>query len=227
VLLRLARNFVTFAYAIIKIVKNISILLTNSGKRYNTEWIFRNINYTFQKGNNYVILGPNGSGKSTLLQLLAGNSILSEGKVEYSINDQKVSEEDIFRHISYAAPYLDLPEEFTLNEMIEFHGKFKKYLIPPVEVLEKTGLASSANKFIKYFSSGMKQRVKLSLAIMSDTPILFLDEPASNLDKQGIDWYQKLVAEFAKEKLIVVCSNHQTFEYEFCKEQLHIEEFKP
>jgi len=126
-----------------------------------------------------------------------------------------------------AAPYLELIEEFTLTEVIDFHFKFKRYKpgIDKNEVISLLGMENNKNKLIRYFSSGMKQRLKLALAFCSDTPMLMLDEPTSNLDTQGVDWYLNLVEQFAQNRLTIVCSN-QEHEYGFCKEQLNISDFK-
>lgn len=213
------------------------IKLTNIGKRYNYEWIFRNVNYEFTSDNNYVILGANGSGKSTLLQVIAGNLIASEGALEYrsqkledssGIQDLIIPEDEIFKHLSFASPYLELFDEFTLIESIEFQAQFKPFFkgLTTKQIIELIQLEKSQDKQLKYYSSGMKQRARLALAILCDTPLLFLDEPASNLDKKSIDWYQNIVAQYSNNRLIIVCSNEQEYEYPFCNKHIHIEEYK-
>ena len=203
------------------------IILDNLGRRFNKEWIFRNIAYTFSQGQQYAILGPNGSGKSTLLNVLLGNLSPSEGKITYQTEGKEILPEHIFRHISLAAPYLDLIEEFTLQETIDFHFNFKDYQkgFDAAAVLDLLALNKAEDKPLKYFSSGMKQRTKLALAFCTDTPILVLDEPTSNLDAQGTDWYLNLIENFAKNRLLLVGSN-QSYEYNFCKHQLNILDYK-
>ncbi|MDB5017670.1 MAG: transporter ATP-binding protein [Mucilaginibacter sp.] len=203
------------------------ILLENIGRRFNRDWIFRGVDHTFQSGKIYAILGPNGSGKSTLLQVLNGSLGPSTGKISYFYKDTPVEIEQVYKHLSLAAPYLELVEEFTLSEMIEFHFKFKRYKngMDKNEVMELLALQNNKNKLIRYFSSGMKQRLKLALAFCSDTPMLMLDEPTSNLDTQGVDWYLSLVQKFAVDRLTIICSN-QEHEYSFCDEQLSISDYK-
>ncbi|WP_113654865.1 ABC transporter ATP-binding protein, partial [Pedobacter namyangjuensis] len=200
--------------------------LENLGRRFNKEWIFKGINYTFSSENKYAILGPNGSGKSTLLNVLLGNLTSSEGKISY-LSPKEIPADQIFNYVSLAAPYLDLVEEFTLQETIEFHFQFKKYQqgLNASGVLDLLALSKAEDKPLKYFSSGMKQRTKLVLAFCSDTPILVLDEPTSNLDAQGTDWYLQLVEKFAKNRLVLVGSN-QPYEYEFCNDRLNILDYK-
>jgi ABC-type multidrug transport system ATPase subunit len=203
------------------------IKLENIGRRFNREWIFRNINYTFTQGSSYAILGANGSGKSTLLSVIAGSLTPTEGELFYKAEDRKIDVEDVFEKLALAAPYLELIEEFTLSEVIDFHFRFKSYKegLDPSAVMDLLGLAKSKNKAVKFFSSGMKQRAKLILAFCSDTPILLLDEPTSNLDQKGVEWYYELIQQFAKNRLVVVCSN-QEHEYHFCQHQLFVSDYK-
>lgn len=203
-----------------------NITLNNVGRRFNKEWIFKNLNYTFVKNEKYAVLGPNGSGKSTLLNVLLGNLAPSEGQLNYK-NQHPIEVQKIYQYISFAAPYLDLIEEFTLTETINFHFKFKPYAegFNAASVLSLLGLQKSEDKALKYFSSGMKQRTKLALACCAATPILILDEPTSNLDNQGVDWYLKLIEKFGPHKMIIVGSN-QEHEYSFCQKQLQISDYK-
>lgn len=203
------------------------IILEQIGRRFNREWIFRNINYEFESGSSYAVLGTNGAGKSTLLQVISGSLSSSEGKISYLHGDININQEKIFIQQSMVAPYLELIEEFTLTELIDFHFRFKKYRqgLNRQGVIELLGLKNAEFKAIKYFSSGMKQRVKLALAFCSDTAMLLLDEPASNLDQQGLDWYLSLASTFSSDRLLIICSNQEQ-EYSFCSHNLNIADYK-
>ncbi|HEX8376910.1 MAG TPA: ATP-binding cassette domain-containing protein [Pedobacter sp.] len=203
------------------------ILLKNIGRRFNRDWIFRNVSYSFKKDSSYAILGRNGSGKSTLLQIIAGSLSQSEGSIEITVGGRSLDSEGLYQSLTIATPYLELIEEFTLAEMIDFHFGFKNYIpgLDKEKLFELLDLKASKNKAIKYFSSGMKQRTKLALAICSDTDMLLLDEPASNLDAQAITWYQDLIKDYAKDRLVIVCSN-QEHEYYFCQHQLQMADYK-
>ncbi|MFD2161604.1 ATP-binding cassette domain-containing protein [Paradesertivirga mongoliensis] len=203
------------------------ISLKNIGRRFNRDWIFRGINYNFEQGKSYAILGRNGSGKSTLLQLISGSLSPSEGRITAKAKGKLVDDEDLFASLTIAAPYLELIEEFTLSEMIDFHFRFKSYQAgtDKSNLIDLLELNSSKNKALKYFSSGMKQRTKLGLAICTDTPVLLLDEPTSNLDTQAISWYQKLISDFGRNRLVVVCSN-QEHEYQFCENHIQLSDYK-
>lgn len=203
------------------------IVLENLGRRFNRDWIFKNINYAFSSPQTYAILGINGSGKSTLLQILNGSLSASAGHIYFFYQQKVVEIEQVYQHISLAAPYLELIEEFSLIEMIDFHFQFKTYQsgIDRHKIIELLQMESSKNKLLRYFSSGMKQRVKLALAFCADTPLLMLDEPTSNLDTQGINWYQQLIEEFAANRLTIICSN-QEHEYSFCQNRLNMLDYK-
>lgn len=203
------------------------ISLTDAGKRFNRDWIFRHFNYTFEEGQSYAITGPNGSGKSTLLQVLSGSMMLSEGNIQYSMLNAQYSIENIYQQVSLGAPYLEVVEEMTLKEFLDFHHGFKPFLngVTTDKIISILGLEKAVNKQIRYYSSGMKQRVKLAQCIFSDTQIVLLDEPCTNLDAAGIELYNELINEYCKNRLVVVSSNDEV-EYRFCKEKIIISDYK-
>lgn len=202
------------------------IKLTGTGKRYNREWIFRHFDYEFISGKTYAVTGPNGSGKSTLLQVIAGSLSHNEGTVEMSSGKQVIADEDRHRHLSLSAPYLELVEEMTAREFLSFHRVFKPFSKPDEEILSIVELSKAADKQIRYYSSGMKQRLKLAQALFSRTPILLLDEPTTNLDEPGVALYRRLIGEHLQNKLVIISSNDSQ-EYEFCGEVINITDYKP
>lgn len=204
------------------------ISLEHISKRFQRHWIFKDINYSFTGPGAYALLGPNGSGKSTLLRVVAGMQSASIGKVSYSTaNGIPLDAANIFPNISFTAPGQEIVEELTLHEFLEFHFSFKKPLqgLDIKSVIAITGLQSIENKPIGDYSSGMKQRVKLAQAIFSDTPVLLLDEPCSNLDQQGVEQYRSWIDEYSKDRLVIVASN-DVREYFFCKDHIVIEDYK-
>jgi ABC-type multidrug transport system ATPase subunit len=205
-----------------------NIYLDGIGKKFNTEWIFRNISLELASGETCAILGRNGSGKSTLLQIIAGSIHPSAGKLTYESGNSIIPDTQIFRHLALVAPYLEIIEDFTLDEMLKFHFAFKS-LLPGMNISrikEILDLKTRKHKTIKQFSSGMKQRVKLALAFFSDVPLLLLDEPVMNLDKPGTEWYLQLIKEYSNNRTLIICSNQHTQESGFASRILQIEEFK-
>jgi len=201
------------------------ITLSNTGKRYNREWIFRHIDYSFLGGKKYAITGANGSGKSTLLQVIAGALTHNEGTVAMTLGNITVVEENVFRNIAIAAPYLELIEEMTANEFLAFHHQFKPLSATKEEILFTLNLQKAAGKQIRYYSSGMKQRLKLAQAFYCTSPVLLLDEPTTNLDADGIALYQQLIARCTQNKLVIISSNDLQ-EYAFCEEVIEIAQYK-
>jgi ABC-type multidrug transport system ATPase subunit len=204
-----------------------TITVQDLSKRFNREWIFRHLDYQFISGNTYAITGPNGSGKSTLLQVLWGQIPQSSGTIHYKKGASEISADAIFRHISIATPYMDLVEEFSLAEMLNFHFKLKKLRpgyttedLPEIMYLE-----DAREKQLTNFSSGMKQRLKLAMAFYTDADIYFLDEPGTNLDRRAFDWYLTELSKLPSEALVFIASNNPQ-EYPPEANSLAITDFK-
>ncbi|HMR42513.1 MAG TPA: ABC transporter ATP-binding protein [Saprospiraceae bacterium] len=204
-----------------------NIALENVGKKYRYEWIFKGLSFQFQASGKYAILGPNGSGKSTFLKILSGHLSPSSGKIIFTKRNKSLDINAVYKEISYAAPYIELIEEFTLLEILRFQQKFKPYhpTATPDFIIELLGFEKSRHKEIRFFSSGMKQRLKLALALCADVPVILLDEPTTNLDREGIGWYKNMVNRFGGERLIVVVSNVEE-DFEFCTEKISITDWK-
>ena len=203
------------------------ISLTNLGKRFNREWIFRKLDFQFGTGVRYAITGPNGSGKSTLLQIISGSATHQEGDIAYYDTGRRLAPEKIFREMSFAAPYIDVIEEMTLTEFFSFHQHMKGWLpgLDTSRIISLSGLENAAHKQIRYYSSGMKQRVKLAQGIFSDVPIVLLDEPLTNLDEEDVALYYDLVEKYCQNRLLIISSNDKK-EYSFCSEIINISDFK-
>ena len=207
----------------------VSIHINNLGKKFVNEWIFKDVTLTIPPSEKLVIIGANGSGKSTLLQSIASFLIPTKGEVVWKEENQTIEDDTIYKYLSMASPYMELIEDFTLTETIEHQAKFKPFVnnISTAEVIKLMQLDHASEKYLKNYSSGMRQRVKLGLAILADCPVLLLDEPCSNLDTNAIAWYQNMIAEFAKNKTVVVCSNAVKEEYLYCTNKIEIENYNP
>ena len=204
------------------------ILVHGLGKKFQKHWVFRDFNYHFKNGGSYAITGPNGSGKSTLLQILSGFIPATSGAVLYTMpNSNNIPGDSFYKYHTLASPYLELVEEFTLLEILQFHFNFKKIIkgLNLRSIIERLYLSDSTNKYIKHFSSGMKQRLKLGLAFYAEAPILLLDEPTTNLDEKGVEWYHREITKQQKNKLIIVSSNVKN-EYNFCQDIINLLDFE-
>lgn len=205
-----------------------AITLSGISKKFSRQSIFSNISFEAKQGDSVAITGYNGSGKSTLLQIIAGYISPSAGNVEHFYNNKKILADNIYQYISLATPYLDLIEEFTLAEMISFYCKFKPLndVNSIVKIIESSHSGFAIDKQIKYYSSGMKQRVKLTLTMMSDVPYVLLDEPHSNLDEDGVEWFSKLMNQNRVNKIIFISSNRVKEETGFCNKFINLEDYK-
>ena len=193
----------------------IQVSINECGKKFRQKWVFKRLNYTFEPGQKYAITGKNGSGKSTLLKMIAAYITPSAGNVKWELNSDAVAPENVFRHLAMAAPYIESIEEFTLPELIRFQKNFKSFQpsLSENDILSVSELADSRNKAIRFFSSGMKQRALLSLAILSSSPLLLLDEPCANLDADARKWYAQLLDKYGSGRTIIIASNHNREEY--------------
>jgi ABC-type multidrug transport system ATPase subunit len=205
-----------------------TISLFDLGKRFNRDWIFRRLTYEFSAGNSYALIGPNGSGKSTLLQVIGGALFFNEGTIRYTDSTQhEIKDELVFKQVAIAAPYLELIEEMTGQELLDFHQTFKPFIKGKnsAAILHEVGLSDAAQKQIRYYSSGMKQRLKLAQSFFCDTPVLLLDEPCTNLDQNGIELYHRLLSLYTQNRIVIIASNDPV-EYKFCQQQLLLSEYK-
>jgi ABC-type multidrug transport system ATPase subunit len=197
-----------------------TIELENAGKRFENQWIFKGISHQFSIGKTYAITGHNGSGKSTLLKVVAGMLTPNEGKISYLINRETQTPETALLHSTFCAPYLELPEELTVGELLRFHAKQRVLEVSFSNILSEIQIAET--KQIRTLSSGMKQRLKLALAVFTKADAVFLDEPTSNFDAQWEAWYQTILQHIHGKRLIVISSNH-SFEYkDFATDEINM-----
>ncbi|RZK61491.1 MAG: ATP-binding cassette domain-containing protein [Hymenobacter sp.] len=199
------------------------------GRRYGRQWIFKNLSHNFRPGTATAVLGPNGAGKSTLLSILAGQLLPTAGAVRYELAGRPLPVADVPRQLAYCAPYLELPEEFTLLELLAFHTRLKPLQkgVSAADLVDIMYLQKARHQPVREFSSGMKQRLKLALALYAAAPLLLLDEPTTNLDATGAAWYQEHVARVRQDaaRLVIVSSNVPA-EYAFCDAQVRITDYQ-
>jgi ABC-type multidrug transport system ATPase subunit len=205
------------------------IKLDKISKKFNREWVFRNLSFEFSSPYTYCVLGNNGSGKSTLLQTIAGNILPTGGHIKYEYKGNEIFSDDIYKHLSFCSPYIELIEDFTIVEMVKFHSHFKNYLIgfSNINIIDQAEFDEVIrNRKIKDYSTGMKQRVKLLLAIMSDVPLILLDEPCTNMDNQSILWLHQLIKTHLNNRLLLISSNIKQEELMLCNKQILMEDYK-
>lgn len=199
------------------------------GKRYANNWILKKVNFTFQSGNVYSVKGPNGSGKSTLLKILIGYLSPSFGAVNYLLDDSNrpLYRDNIYKHITIAAPYIDLIDHFSVSEMITFSYKIKPFIkkMTPQDVMDFTYLKQHKDLMVDEMSSGMLQRLKIGLAIFTDSKAVFLDEPGTNLDDKAKQWYKDLIQSELNGRTLIIASN-ESEDFAFKSQEFKLLNFK-
>lgn len=203
------------------------IELSQISKRFRS-WIFKDISYRFEAGLVYGIAGSNGSGKSTLLQIISGFMTPTKGELTYLRGDTRLLAEEYNTTISYAAPYVSLIEEFTVREAIEFQFRCRsdQAQIPVEQILSQSLLKDYQDRFLNQLSSGLMQRLKLALAIMSNSEVLLLDEPTSFLDEKSRRWFEDQLARHRHDRLIMIATNDLQ-DIDLCEKVLDVELFRP
>ena len=190
-------------------------------KTYSQKIVFRDLSFTIPSGSRFGISGPNGSGKSTLLKILSGGLLPSQGQVQYKLDSLPLDHDVVYRYIHFVAPYNTVIEELTLPELFSLHRKlgslqsFAEYGNWADQLAYKFPLRGQ----IKTYSSGMKQRIKLGLTLLDDRPLILLDEPGSNLDASGKEWFNWAVNQLKPSQTLIIASNEQN-EIQLCSDTI-------
>jgi len=189
----------------------LNIQLDVVSKRYGMNWIIRKASLEFKAGETYALKGPNGAGKSTLLKILAGYLSPSYGSIHYQSKAEVINREDVYRHINLTAPYVELIESFRVKEMVAFQSDLKPFINgwESEDVLDFAYLKEFQNLYLWELSSGMLQRLKISLSLASSSSAVFLDEPGTNLDKKAKSWYMNALVEMHQGRTVVIASNEE------------------
>jgi len=191
----------------------------------NDRMLFNEVSFLVNPTDKLGLVGSNGAGKSTLLKCLYGALSLSHGAVTYHLADKELNAQEAVNKISFSGPYFELIEELEALEFLETYQRFRRLLINPADILNYAYLEQSSQKKIKQFSSGMKQRLRLSLALFSASELVILDEPTANLDPQGIEWYKELLVSQLGKRSLVVGSNFSEDEIFLCQDKLKVSDF--
>lgn len=181
------------------------------GHRFQNFYLFKDLNLEIRSGSLLLVKGANGAGKSTFVKILAGGLEAMDGKVVFKSESGSVLEKEVlWRMMAMVAPYLELPEELTLRELIDFQIRMDVQKLeqqPFLEVAEALKMEKHLDRFISTYSTGMKQKAKIISAFGMERPVLFLDEPTSNLDQESQEWVLHRIADLKKSRLIVMASN--------------------
>ena len=192
-------------------------------KKFGKTILFKDINFNLEKGISFYITGPNGSGKSTLLQILAGIQQPTSGSIIYS-SEKAVVERDYYKdYFGFTGPQVNPYDMLTSIENLRFTSDRSVDENLMNDYLEKFGLYKHRTKQVKYYSSGMKQRLRLIHALINNPEILMLDEPCSNLDTTGRDILYRILDEVKKDKLLIIATNEKD-DINLCSKGISLEQ---
>lgn len=177
------------------------------GKKFYHRWVFRNVAFDLTSTESLVITGANGAGKSTLLRVVSGMLQASEGKISYKLKDNILPIESRYKYTAWSSPAHDLYLDLTLEEQLAFHFSMVEPLVPVNEIVALLHLEGHRQKRLKYFSSGMLQRVKTGLALLSDRPLLLLDEPTGFMDEDNRTYMLDMIQFYTQNRILIMASN--------------------
>lgn len=182
-------------------------------KNFGRKKILRDISFELFSGKSAAVVGPNGSGKTTLLRVICGLIRPSQGEIRYIENNHPIPQKIFYKTMGLVGPYLELYEELTASENLLFFARMKRIQNAPAKIsflMDRLNLTGNEDEQVKNYSSGMRQRLKYVFALIGEPEILILDEPTSNLDKDGIDRVYDIMSEQKKTKILLLATNEQT-----------------
>ena len=174
-----------------------------------------------------AITGRNGSGKSTLVKIIAGLLGKTSGDVTISENNSVIKQDSVYKYLGFVSPYLNLYDEFSGYENLKICSDIRGLGSDNInDVLNRVGLYERRNDLLKIYSSGMKQRLKLAFGILHNPAILILDEPTSNLDKDGVKVVDDIAEEYKKDRILIIATNDE-HEKSLCEKEFNINTSPP
>ena len=209
--------------------EGLTLSARNIGKVFAGRTIIAGISFELPTRSSIGLTGRNGSGKSTLMKILAGVLSPTSGEVTLAEAGAAIPPGERYRRIGFVAPYLQLYDEFTAMENLEFAdrildgGRSREEL---EGLLARVNLLPRKADLVRTYSSGMKQRLKYAFALVHEPALLFLDEPSSNLDRDGIAIVREIVREQKGRGMVVIATNDQD-DLQLCDSLVSVERAAP
>lgn len=204
------------------------LVVDKVSKKYGRRVLFRRISFDISGGQTLAVTGANGSGKSTLLRILAGVLRPTKGTVHLHLNGAEIAQEERPIQTGLVAPYLNVYDGFTARENLEFIARARR--LPNQqnqidEVLELVTLVARADEYVSTYSSGMKQRIKYAAALLTQPPLLLLDEPSANLDEAGLAMVSRVMERQRNAGRLLIIATNVADEASACDQIVRIEDF--
>ncbi len=179
-------------------------------RRYGRRWALVDVSFQLRRGAVMMVAGRNGSGKTTLLRILSTAIRPDGGQATVGGYDIGRQREEIRRETALLAHSSYLYESLTARENLDIVARF--CVAPPpsaANVLERVGLADRAEDPVLTFSAGMRKRLSFARVLLQTPTIAFLDEPYGQLDPEGFELVEDVVAELKRGGATVLIATHQ------------------
>lgn len=187
---------------------DITLKISHLCKKYDSITASDNLSFCVKKGEIVALLGPNGAGKSTLMNMISGYLAPTSGSIEVLGKNIAVSALFAKENIGFlpeGSPlYPDISVKMFLQYMAELRSVDKKRVD---EVAKIANIKEIINQKIETLSKGYQRRVGFAQSILSNPPLLLLDEPTDGLDPNQKDYIRKLIVEMAKNKTIIISTH--------------------
>ncbi|WP_254765995.1 ABC transporter ATP-binding protein [Salinilacihabitans rarus] len=194
------------------------ITITDVRKRYGDVVALDGPSFTVPSGSTFGVLGTNGAGKTTLFELLVGHDAPDEGRIEVGGLDVERAGHRVRERVGFLPEHAGFPAAMTGREVLSVHARIRGVAGHEAridEVLDVVGLTEAADRAVSGYSNGMGRRLGLAAALLSNPPVLVLDEPTAGLDPRGVAAFHEVVERIDRETdATVVLSSHALGEVE-------------
>ena len=186
----------------------------------------KSLNLTVNEGEIFAYLGPNGSGKTTTIKLLLSLIFPTSGKIRIS-GKENIGSNQVRKEIGYLPEGAYYPEFLRGEEVLHFYGSLygmggKQLKTRVSEVLDTVGMTRARKRLVRGYSKGMRQRIGLAQALLSNPKILILDEPTTGLDPIARKEIRDILVRLRQEgKTLLICS-HELLEVELISDRVGI-----
>ncbi|MHA7630029.1 heme ABC exporter ATP-binding protein CcmA [Corallococcus sp. M7] len=205
-----------------------ALALHDVSKRYGRRWALARLTYALPAGRSLLLTGHNGSGKTTLLRLVATALGPTAGRVEVLDRDAVTDREAVRRDVALLSHASFLYEDLTAQQNLMVLGRLLGVDAPQDvadALLNRVGLTRRTDSPVRGFSAGMRKRLAIARLLMKAPALALLDEPFGELDPQGIQDMEGVIAELKAGGTTVVLATHLIEQgLSLCEERLHLQD---
>ncbi len=199
-----------------------AIVVDNFSKRYGSQRVVENLQFTVQRGELFALLGPNGAGKTTTVETLEGYRTADEGSVRVLGLDPVRQAQELKPRIGVMLQQDGLYPALTAYEVLQLFAGYYQDPLDPRALLERVGLTSAAKTRCRRLSGGQKRRLALALALIGRPEVIFLDEPTAGMDPQARQTTWEILRELKRDGVTLVLTTHLMDEAERLADRIAI-----